>query len=56
MRGCIAEIRKPWKRRTVLCAVIVPAGLVYAVLEIIEVLIKIRRDVVVTFKDMWKED
>lgn len=54
MKGCIIDIKNPWKRRTVLCVVIVPAVVVYAVKVGSEQLVKIAELAVEDFKQTWK--
>lgn len=54
MKGCISDIKNPWKRRAVLCMAIVPAVGVHIVMELIERTVSIIKEAGTIFKDIWK--
>jgi uncharacterized membrane protein len=50
----ITEISTPWKRRALLCIVIIPTVVAYICVEVFRKVISITKEAVLTFTDIWK--
>ncbi len=54
MQGSIIDIKSKFTRRSVLISTIVPAVLLYLVVELYKTVMKITKEAKATFKQVWK--